>query len=96
MRACQAGASLVCLYLPNFGLNKKDVMANKYKMKTHNGARRRFKITGTGLILRTKGGKSHFRRRKPLRVKQAFDKMFVLEPGQVRIVKRTLPYGSPD
>ena len=34
------------------------------KMKTHKGAARRFKITGIGMIMRTKGMKSHFRRRK--------------------------------
>jgi large subunit ribosomal protein L35 len=45
------------------------------KMKTHKGAKRRFKITGTGKIMRAKGMKSHLRRRKSTRVKQQFDKM---------------------
>ena len=40
------------------------------KMKTHKGARRRFHISGTGMILRTKGTKSHFRRKKSARVKR--------------------------
>jgi large subunit ribosomal protein L35 len=42
------------------------------KMKTHKGAKKRFHITGTGKVLRTKGPKSHFRRRKSSRVKRLF------------------------
>ena len=40
------------------------------KMKTHKGAKKRFHISGTGRVLRTKGPKSHFRRRKAARVKR--------------------------
>ena len=34
------------------------------KMKTHKGAKKRFHVTGSGKVVRTKGPKSHFRRRK--------------------------------
>ncbi|MCC6936434.1 MAG: 50S ribosomal protein L35, partial [Thermomicrobiales bacterium] len=44
------------------------------KMKTNKGAARRFKITGSGKIMRAKGMKSHFRRRKAPRTKRAFDR----------------------
>ena len=40
------------------------------KMKTHKGARRRFHVSGTGLVMRTKGPKSHFRRKKAKRMKR--------------------------
>lgn len=63
------------------------------KMKTHKGSARRFKITGTGIIMRTKGMKSHFRRRKSTRVKQQLDRMMPLDKTQVPRVKRLLPYG---
>ncbi|GAA5526910.1 MULTISPECIES: 50S ribosomal protein L35 [Herpetosiphon] len=63
------------------------------KMKTNKQAKRRFKITGTGKIMRTKGGKSHFRRRKSTRVKQALDKMFPVSPSDVKRLQRSLPYG---
>ena len=63
------------------------------KMKTHKGAARRFKITGTGKIMRTKGMKSHFRRRKSPRVKRMFDRMFPLDSTQKKNVSRLLPYG---
>lgn len=65
------------------------------KLKTHKGAARRFKITGSGQVMRTKGMKSHFRRRKATRVKQQFDKMQPLAAGYVGSVQKLLPYGLP-
>ena len=35
------------------------------KMKTHRGAKKRFKVTGTGRIRRRQVHKNHFKRRKP-------------------------------
>ena len=49
--------------------------AKKYKLKTHKATAKRFRVTGGGLVMRTRGGKSHFRRRKAGRVKRALDKM---------------------
>ena len=66
----------------------------KQKLKTHKGAKKRFKITGTGKIMRTKGMKSHFRRRKAPRVKRAFDRMLLLDGANKRSVKKLLPYGA--
>ena len=66
----------------------------KTKMKTHKGAKKRFKITGTGKIMRTKGMKSHFRRRKAPRVKRQFDRMLPLDGTNKAAVERMLPYGA--
>lgn len=63
------------------------------KIKTHKGAKRRFKITGTGKILRSKGMKSHNRRKKSPHTKRAFDKMFEVAPSDVKRIRRLLPYG---
>ncbi len=65
----------------------------KLKLKTNKQAAKRFKITGTGKIMRTKGMKSHFRRRKSARVKRAFDKMLPLSSANAKSVRRSLPYG---
>ena len=65
----------------------------KQKLKTHKGAKRRFKITATGKIMRTKGMKSHFRRRKAPRVKRQFDRMLPLDETMDKKVRRLLPYG---
>jgi len=63
------------------------------KLKTHKGAKSRFHITGSGKILRTKGGKSHFRRRKPERVKRLYDELIAVSPADKPRIKRLLPYG---
>jgi large subunit ribosomal protein L35 len=64
------------------------------KMKTHKGAKRRFKITATGKIMRAKGMKSHNRRKKAPRVKRQFDRMLELDSSMTQRVKRLLPYGA--
>ena len=64
------------------------------KLKTHKGAKTRFRITGTGKIMRTKGGKSHFRRRKPMRVKRLYDTTVPLSDSDRARVRRLLPYGT--
>jgi large subunit ribosomal protein L35 len=63
------------------------------KLKTHKGAKRRFKVTATGKIMHAKGMKSHRRRKKSPRVKRQFDRMLVMHEDSVKRVKRMLPYG---
>lgn len=63
------------------------------KLKTHKGAKSRFHITGSGKILRTKGGKSHLRRKKPGRVKGLYDEMIPLHSRDRARIKKLLPYG---
>ena len=63
------------------------------KIKTHKGAKRRFKITATGKIMRAKGMKSHNRRKKSPRTKREFDKMLEVAPSDVKRIRRLLPYG---
>lgn len=68
-------------------------MGNKIKLKTHKGAKRRFKITATGKIMRAKGMKSHLRRKKAPRVKRQFDRMLVMDKTTTKRVKQMLPNG---
>jgi large subunit ribosomal protein L35 len=63
------------------------------KMKTNKSAQRRFKVTGSGKIMRMKGMRSHFRRRKSPRNQRAFDKMFEVAPADRKRFKKLLPYG---
>jgi len=62
------------------------------KIKTHKGAQRRFHITGTGKIMRAKGGKSHLRLRKSKRVKRLYDGTIPVNPSDKARIKRLLPY----
>ena len=67
------------------------------KMKTHKSASKRFRLTkgGKGKLMRTKQGKSHFRRKKPRRVRAQFSRMLNVEnEGVVRRIKRLNPYIS--
>jgi large subunit ribosomal protein L35 len=67
----------------------------KYKIKTHKATSKRFRLTGTGLLVRTKGGKSHLRRRTSKRTKQLFSEMVPVKGrGIVKRVERLAPYMS--
>lgn len=64
------------------------------KLKTHKVAKARFKITGTGKIMRTRQGKSHLRRNKSKSVKRNYYKMIEISPADVKRIKPLLPYGA--
>ena len=63
------------------------------KLKTHKGAQSRFHVTGSGKIMRIKGGKSHLRRRKAKRVKRLFDEKTAVSPIDRTRIKRLIPHG---
>ena len=65
----------------------------KYKIKTHKATSKRFRLTGSGKLVRTKGGKSHFRRRTSDRTKRLLDEMIPVKGrGIVKTVRRLAPY----
>jgi large subunit ribosomal protein L35 len=64
------------------------------KMKTHKGAAKRFRFTGTGKVMQAQGRRGHFRRRKALRLLQQLDKSKPLDKSNLRMVKTALPYGG--
>ena len=64
------------------------------KLKTHKGTQRRFHITGTGKVMRTKGGKSHLRRKKPARVRHQYDKLISVDSVERARIKKLLPYNG--
>ena len=67
----------------------------KYKIKTYKAAAKRFRVTKSGKILRTKGGKSHLRRKKSKRVLYALrGNVEVTAPGDKKKIKRLAPYLS--
>lgn len=64
------------------------------KIKSHRGAAKRFKFTGTGKIMRAKGYKSHLLTGKTRKRKRSLRKKTVVNPVSVTAIKRILPYGS--
>jgi large subunit ribosomal protein L35 len=75
------------------GSRKKGKKKKKYKLKTHKATAKRFRKTGSGKILRTKGRQSHLRRRKSKRVKRQFKWMHEVDSRKLRKnIKRLAPY----
>lgn len=71
----------------------KKKKTKKYKLKTHKATAKRFKVTGSGKVMRTKGPKGHFRRRKSKRTKHMLSEMVpVKSKGDVKRVRRLAPY----
>jgi large subunit ribosomal protein L35 len=80
----------VCLEGVLFVAKKK---TRKYKIKTYKAAAKRFRVTGSGKVLRTKGGKSHLRRRKSKRTKAQFDQMIEVKSAkEAKKIRRLAPY----
>jgi large subunit ribosomal protein L35 len=63
------------------------------KLKTSKTASKRFHVTGSGKIMRTRGGSSHLRRNKRSSVKRLYAEMEPLSKTHAKKVKRLLPYG---
>jgi large subunit ribosomal protein L35 len=66
----------------------------KKKLKTHRGARKRFKVTANGKIIRMHSGKRHLLGTKPARRMRKLKKLTKVDPSDVRSVKQMLPYGA--
>jgi large subunit ribosomal protein L35 len=64
------------------------------KMKTHKGAVKRFRFTGSGKPVQSQGRKGHFRRRKAGRLLQQLDKLKLVDKGNQRMISAALPYGA--
>jgi len=63
------------------------------KIKTHKATAKRFKLTGSGKLVRTKGGKTHLRRNRSKRAKNMLSTMIEVDtPGEVKRIKRLMPY----
>ncbi len=60
------------------------------KMKTHSGAKKRFKITGTGKITRRKANLNHILEKKAPKRKRRLEGDFVLAKGDAARVRRQL------
>ena len=62
------------------------------KMKTNRGAAKRFKTSGSGKIVRNKAFSSHILTKKSTKRKRNLRKSSVLDPANLKGVKRMIPY----
>jgi large subunit ribosomal protein L35 len=65
----------------------------KLKLKTHRGARKRFKFTATGKLKRGHAGKRHFTGTKAGGRMRKLKKLALVNKSDVASVKQMLPYG---
>lgn len=63
------------------------------KLKSHRGAAKRFKLTGSGKVKRGHAYARHLLASKSTKVKRKLDKDTLVSPSNLRTVKRMLPYG---
>jgi large subunit ribosomal protein L35 len=68
-------------------------MAKRLKLKTKRGAAKRFKITGSGKIVRAHSGKRHILGTKPSKRMRRLRKSALVKDVDQREVRRMLPYG---
>jgi len=62
------------------------------KMKTSRSAAKRFKVTGSGKLVRNKAYKSHILTKKSPKRKRNLRKQTVLDETNVKNMKKILPY----
>ncbi|MFC1704196.1 50S ribosomal protein L35 [Candidatus Omnitrophota bacterium] len=67
--------------------------AKKRKLKTRKGVAKRFKLTKTGKIKRSRAYKSHILSKKTSRRKRRLRKPDLVSAHQTQQIKRMLPYG---
>jgi large subunit ribosomal protein L35 len=60
------------------------------KMKTHSGARKRFRLTGSGKVLRRRANRKHLFEHKPSRVTRRLAGEVTVAPADVKKIKKLL------
>jgi large subunit ribosomal protein L35 len=66
----------------------------KLKMKTHRGAAKRFKVSGTGKIIRKKAFASHILTKKSRKRKRWLRKPALVSAADKKMARTYLPYGG--
>ena len=62
------------------------------KMKTNKAAAKRFKVTGTGKLKRSKAYKRHILTKKTTKTKRNLRKSTLVDATNVKMMKKILPY----
>ncbi|MDR3685521.1 MAG: 50S ribosomal protein L35 [Coriobacteriia bacterium] len=63
------------------------------KMKTHKGTAKRFRVTGSGKIMRGKAFKSHILEKKSPKRKRGFRQETAVSPADSNVIKKGLGIG---
>jgi len=60
------------------------------KMKTHSGAKKRFRVTGTGKLMKRRAGRNHLLEHKPSSLTRRLDAETVMSPADAKKAKKLL------
>jgi large subunit ribosomal protein L35 len=60
------------------------------KMKTHTGTGKRFRVTGSGKIMRRRANRAHYNEHKSSRITRRLYNDVPVAPADVRAIKRLL------
>jgi large subunit ribosomal protein L35 len=69
---------------------QKTETATMPKMKTHSGARKRFRMTATGKVMRRRANRNHLLEHKPSRRTRRLAAELELAPADVKRIKKLL------
>ena len=61
------------------------------KMKTHKGAAKRFRVSGSGKLLRMKRHSSHLRRKKPRSITRTYSDTVAASPSNRKRMLKLVP-----
>lgn len=64
------------------------------KLKTKRSAAKRFKVTGTGKLMKMKANKNHILNKKTTKRKRRLRKAVEVNETNVKMMKRMLPYSK--
>lgn len=62
------------------------------KIKTHSGAKKRFKLSKNGKVIKGNANRSHILTKKSTKRKRGLRKTSVVDKTNVKQVKRLIPY----
>jgi len=64
----------------------------KIKIKTHSASKKRFNLTASGLVKRSKAYKSHILTKKSTKRKRGLRKSTLVHDTQAATIKKLIPY----
>lgn len=62
------------------------------KMKTHKSGAKRYKVTGTGKLMRAQAGRGHLNQKKSSRRKRSLDHYVEVHTANLKKLQLELPY----
>jgi large subunit ribosomal protein L35 len=72
------------------GRTDKETSATMPKMKTHSGSKKRFRVTGTGKVMRRRANRAHLNEHKPSTRTRRLKDEVVVSDADVKKIKKLL------